>query len=81
MLPIFFSKPYKERDNMDSINTVDPQCCMRQSIGELLKTRARGLRDRAHSMEILADEIQMRSFSSEADNMLWGLLVEGSRNL
>lgn len=52
---------------------------MRQPVEELLRSNARSLRNRAHSMEILADEIERRRFSQEADELLWSLVCDGLR--
>ena len=60
----------------EKCSTPDQCCSMRQPVDVLLRERARCLRDKAHGMEVLADELERRRFSREADSMLWSLLVD-----
>lgn len=47
----------------------------RISMAELLRGRARIMRDRAHAVEGLADEIGRRSFSPVAEQVLWEVIL------
>ncbi len=51
----------------------------REGVHLVLRRHARALRDRAHAMDLLADELEHRRFSSEAEALLWQMAWDLSR--
>ena len=49
--------------------------CGRAPTHEVLRQRARHLREESHRMEKLADELERRRLGPEADQVLWDMIV------
>lgn len=54
--------------------TISPDCGMRQSAKNQLLQAARALRNKAHALEQLADQVE--HVRGEAEMALWQLVVE-----
>lgn len=55
----------------------DMMCAHRMPACEVLRLKARELRDKAHALEKFADELDRRRLSRESDEILWSLVVNG----
>lgn len=61
---------------MDKDQTVT--CCHREAAFSVLRNRARQMRDEAHRMEVLADQLEFQRLSPDAEDALWDILTRKS---
>ena len=59
-----------------SMHKMENMCNGRMPAYEFLRQKARGLREKAHTMEHLADELENRRLGREADQLLWQLIAD-----
>jgi hypothetical protein len=52
--------------------------CSREKTSNLIRRKARYLRDKAHRLELLADQVE-HSIHGEADEVLWSLVCESTK--
>ena len=58
----------------DDVKCCQPQECSRDPLSLTIRKKARHLRDKAHSLEKLADEFEHRRISPESEDVLWSAI-------
>jgi hypothetical protein len=62
---------------MNEGNYVEPTGIMRQTASSLLRSQAAVLRERAAQWELVANEIEQRGITGDAEYALWDVLHTG----